>query len=164
MNTVLKLYFCVHIHCSCLAKCSSFCFMQTKSFRPHYAQYSTHITSFPRDYRVRLTLGYLHSVSRLRLNQYIFVRCDFSMLFTSTRQEYVSQLHSPTGLLYISKTIYEYRHLRWNDTDRNNRRTWRNPCPSATLSTTNPTQTNSGLRGKRLASTLLSPGTAFDAV
>jgi hypothetical protein len=45
-----------------------------------------------------------------------------------------------------------------------NRSTWRKPCPSATLSTTNPTWTepgsNPGLRDRRPATNRLSHGTA----
>jgi hypothetical protein len=46
-----------------------------------------------------------------------------------------------------------------------NRSTWGKACPSATLSTTNPTWTdlglNPGLRGERLATNRLSHGTAY---
>jgi hypothetical protein len=49
-----------------------------------------------------------------------------------------------------------------------NRRTRRKTCPSATLSTTNPTWTdpgsNSGLRGERPATNRLSHGTAFSKI
>ena len=41
-----------------------------------------------------------------------------------------------------------------------NRRTRRKTCPSATLSTTNPTWTDPGLRGERPATNRLSHGTA----
>jgi hypothetical protein len=48
-----------------------------------------------------------------------------------------------------------------------NRSTRRKTCPSATLSTTNPTWTdpgsNPGLRGERLATNRLSNGTACDS-
>jgi hypothetical protein len=54
---------------------------------------------------------------------------------------------------------------RGNDTDRENRRTLRKICPSATLSTTNPTWNdlgmNPGLHGERLTSNCLSHGTAL---
>jgi hypothetical protein len=62
------------------------------------------------------------------------------------------------------QVIYENGGPRWNDTDRKNRRTHREPCHSATLSTTNPTWTdpgtNSGLRGERPTTNRLSHGTA----
>jgi hypothetical protein len=54
----------------------------------------------------------------------------------------VSELRQPAGLLFIPEVIYEYGELRWNDTDRGNRRTWRKTCPSSTLFTTNPTWTD----------------------
>jgi hypothetical protein len=41
-----------------------------------------------------------------------------------------------------------------------NRNTGRKTCPSATLSTTNPTWTDPGLRGERPATNRLSHGTA----
>jgi hypothetical protein len=51
----------------------------------------------------------------------------------------------------------------WNDIDRENRRTRRKTCPSATLSTTNPTWIDPGanpvLRGKRPAINRLSHDT-----
>jgi hypothetical protein len=56
---------------------------------------------------------------------------------------------------------------RWNDTvggGGGDRRTLRKTCPSATLSTTNPTWTdlgaNPGLRGEKMATDRLSYGTA----
>jgi hypothetical protein len=52
---------------------------------------------------------------------------------------------------------------RWNETDREKPSTWGKTCPSATLSTTNPTWTdpgsNPGLRGGRPATNRLSHGT-----
>jgi hypothetical protein len=52
---------------------------------------------------------------------------------------------------------------RWNEIDRKNRSTWGKPCPSATLSTTNPTWTDpgskQGLRCERPATNRLSHGT-----
>jgi hypothetical protein len=47
-----------------------------------------------------------------------------------------------------------------DDTDRGNRRTRRKTCPSATLSTTNPTWTDLGLCVDRPATNRLSHGTA----
>jgi hypothetical protein len=56
---------------------------------------------------------------------------------------------------YEFRRWYEFEERRWNDTDRGNRRTRRKTCPSATLSTTNPTWidpgANPGLRGERPA-------------
>jgi hypothetical protein len=53
---------------------------------------------------------------------------------------------------------------RWNEIDRGKPKYWGKTCPSATLSTTNPTWTdpgsNPGLRGGRLATNRLSHGTA----
>jgi hypothetical protein len=64
-----------------------------------------------------------------------------------------------------AQMIYEYRERQSkDDTDRRNGRTRRKPCPSATLSTTNPTWTdqgaNPGLRGERPATNHLSHATA----
>jgi hypothetical protein len=53
---------------------------------------------------------------------------------------------------------------RWNETDRGKPTTRRKTCPSATLSTTNPTWTDPGLRGERPATNRLSHGTATSAV
>jgi hypothetical protein len=79
-------------------------------------------------------------------------------------ETYVSELLPLTDILFIPQMIYEYGERRWNDIDRGNRRTRRKACPSATLSTTNPTWidpgANSGLRGERPASNRLSHGTA----
>jgi hypothetical protein len=78
--------------------------------------------------------------------------------------DYVSELHSPTGLLFTLQ-IYENRESWWNDIDRENRRTRRKSCPSVTSSTTNPTWidpvANPGLRGERPATNRLSRGTAL---
>jgi hypothetical protein len=64
---------------------------------------------------------------------------------------YVSELRSPTGLLFISQVIYEYRERRWDDTDREKRKNWRETCPSATLSAINTKWIYQGLRGQRPA-------------
>jgi hypothetical protein len=45
-----------------------------------------------------------------------------------------------------SQVIYEYGEPRWNDVDRENRKTQRKTCSSCTLSTTNSTWTDLGLR------------------
>jgi hypothetical protein len=78
--------------------------------------------------------------------------------------DYVSELLPLADILFILQMIYEYGERRWNDTDREKRRTLRKTCPSATLSTTNPTfieqGANSGLRGERPATNRLSHGTA----
>jgi len=78
--------------------------------------------------------------------------------------DYVSELLPLTDILFIPQMIYEYGERRWNDIDRENRRTRRKTCPSATLSTTNPTWidpgANPGLRGERPATNRLSHGTA----
>jgi hypothetical protein len=61
---------------------------------------------------------------------------------------------------YALPRWYEFGERRWNDIDRENRRTRRKTCPSATLSTTNPTWiepgANPGLRGERPATNDLS--------
>jgi hypothetical protein len=77
----------------------------------------------------------------------------------------VSELRPPAGLLFIPRAIYEHGGKWWNDIDRENGRTRRKPCPSATLSTTNPTWTdpgmNPGLHGENLVTNHLSHGTAL---
>jgi hypothetical protein len=62
---------------------------------------------------------------------------------------------------YIFTSWYEFGERRWNDIDRGNRRTRRKTCPSATLSTTNSTWIDPGLRGERPATNDLSHGTAL---
>jgi hypothetical protein len=74
-------------------------------------------------------------------------------------------------------TLAYYAFPRWYEfwtatvewyIDGENRRTRRKTCPSATLSTTNPTWidpgTNPGLRGERLATNDLSHGTALNVL
>jgi hypothetical protein len=66
---------------------------------------------------------------------------------------------------YAFHRQYEFGERRWNDIlTGENRRTRRKICPSATLSTTNPTWidpgANPGLRGERPATNDLSHGTA----
>jgi hypothetical protein len=66
---------------------------------------------------------------------------------------------------YAFPIWYEFGERRWNDTlTGENRRTRRKTCPSATLSSTNPTWidpgTNPGLRGERSATNNLSYGMA----
>jgi hypothetical protein len=39
-------------------------------------------------------------------------------LFLSRRWDNVSELRTPTGLLFTLKITYEYDDPRWNDTDR----------------------------------------------
>jgi hypothetical protein len=78
-------------------------------------------------------------------------------------ETYVSELLPLTYIVHPQK-IYEYGEWRWNDIDGENQRTRRKTCPSATLSTTNPTRTdpgkNLGLCSERLASNNLSHGMA----
>jgi hypothetical protein len=62
----------------------------------------------------------------------------------------VSELRPPTCLLLTPGD--ECAEPWWNDADRGNQRTRRNTCPSATLSTTNPTcdsGANPSLQGDR---------------
>jgi hypothetical protein len=66
---------------------------------------------------------------------------------------------------YAFPRWYDFGEWRWNDIlTVENRRTRRKTCPSATLSTTNPTWidrgANPGLRGETLATNYLSHGTA----
>jgi hypothetical protein len=62
---------------------------------------------------------------------------------------------------YAFPILYEFGERRWNDiVTGENRRTRRKTCPSATLSTTNPTGIDPGLRGERPATNDLSHGTA----
>jgi hypothetical protein len=60
--------------------------------------------------------------------------------------------------------VLQLMEHQWNEIDRRKPTTRRKTCPSATLSTTNPTWTdpgsNSGLRGERPATNRLSHGTA----
>jgi hypothetical protein len=89
---------------------------------------------------------------------------DVMLLFMSMDWDYVSELRRLRGLLFIPRVIYECGEPRWNDIDRGSRITRRKTCPSATLSTTNPTWTdpgaNLGFRVKRPATNRLSHGTA----
>jgi hypothetical protein len=67
---------------------------------------------------------------------------------------------------YAFPRWYEFGERRWNDIlTGENRRTRRKTCPSATLSTTNPTWiepgANPGLRGERPGTNDLSHGTAY---
>jgi hypothetical protein len=74
------------------------------------------------------------------------------LLSMSMAWDYVSELRPPTGLFFMPQMINEFGELRWKDIDMGNRRAWRKPFTSATLSITNPTWTNPGanpgLRGE----------------
>jgi hypothetical protein len=62
---------------------------------------------------------------------------------------------------YAFPRLYEFGERRWNDVlTGENRRTLTKTCPSATLSTTNLTWTDPGLRGDKPATNDLSHGTA----
>jgi hypothetical protein len=86
-------------------------------------------------------------------------------LFMSTGWDYVSELWSPTHLLFIPQVICECGESQWNDTDGKYRRTRRKPCPNAILSDRSPTWTDLGMNpclpGKRLVTNCLSHGMAF---
>jgi hypothetical protein len=58
--------------------------------------------------------------------------------------ETVSELQSPTNLLFITEVIYEYGQPLCNDIDRENRRTLRKTCITAMFCTINPTWNNPG--------------------
>jgi hypothetical protein len=66
---------------------------------------------------------------------------------------------------YAFPRWYEFGERRWNDSDRGKPKTWEKNCPSATLSTTNPTRidpgANPGFRGERPATNHLSHDTAY---
>jgi hypothetical protein len=94
------------------------------------------------------------------------------LLFISMGWDNVSELRPPINLLLIPQIIW-----LWRSTVEihcvmiliaKNRRRWREPCPSATSSTTDPTWTdpngNPGVLGERPAANRLSHGTAFVAV
>jgi hypothetical protein len=67
-----------------------------------------------------------------------------------------------TSAYYAFPRWYEFWERRWNDIlAGENWRTRKKTCPSATLSTTNPTWIDPGLRGERPATNDLSYGTAL---
>jgi hypothetical protein len=82
------------------------------------------------------------------------------LLFMSMGWDNVPELRPSKGLLFISHMISEYEERWWNDIVRGNRRTRRNTCPSATLSTKHPTRIdngpNRGFRGETSATNHLS--------
>jgi hypothetical protein len=79
----------------------------------------------------------------LRLNIALHILRWMCSLFMSMGWDYVSKLQPPPALLLIRQVIYEYREKGWNDSDRGNRRTLKRTYPRATLSTTDPTWTDS---------------------
>jgi hypothetical protein len=83
----------------------------------------------------------------------IYMIIIIAMLFMSIGRDCASELPPPTGLLFIPQMIYEYGEPRWNNIDRDNRRTRRKTCPIASLSTTKPIWndpgSNPGLRFER---------------
>jgi hypothetical protein len=84
------------------------------------------------------------------------------MLFLSMGWDNVSELQSPTGLLFILQVKYEYGEPWWDDTDRGNKIIRRETWQSATLSTTNimwpEPGANPSLNGERPATNRLSHG------
>jgi hypothetical protein len=80
---------------------------------------------------------------------------------------FISSAYLLTLAYYAFPRWYEFGERRWNDIDRGNRKTRRKTCPSATLSTTNPTWidpgANPGLRGERPPTNDLSRGTVSSA-
>jgi hypothetical protein len=83
------------------------------------------------------------------------------LLFMSMGWDYVSELQPLMGLLFIPQMIYKSVKPWWNYTDRGKPKNSEKTCPSATLSTTNPTWTDLGLCGERPATNCLSHGTAY---
>jgi hypothetical protein len=85
-------------------------------------------------------------------------------MFMLMEWDWVSELRTPTGPLFIPNLIYKYGESRLNDMAAENRRTRRETCPSATQSTTNPTRAdpgaNPGLCGESPATYRLSHGMA----
>jgi hypothetical protein len=74
----------------------------------------------------------------------------------------VPELRPWTGLLFIAQVMYEHGESHGGMIlTGENRRTRRKTCSSATLSATNPTWTNAGLRGEKSAATRLSHVTAI---
>jgi hypothetical protein len=89
-------------------------------------------------------------------------RLMFMFMYHVNGLRLFSELWPPAGLLFIPQ-IYDWKAtVEWYW--RENRRTRRKTCPSATLSTTNPTWTdlgvNPGLCGERPATNCLSHVTA----
>jgi hypothetical protein len=75
-----------------------------------------------------------------------------------------------TPVMKMSSFLYQVLQVmehQWNEIDREKPTTRRKTCPSATLSTTNPTWTDPGskpgLRGVRPATNPLSHGTAYQS-
>jgi hypothetical protein len=98
-----------------------------------------------------------------------YLRLDYFRICCSCGWgETVSELRPPTILLLIPHVTYEYGELRWDDIGRENRRTRNKTCPSATLSTANPTCTDSGANpgfcDEMPATDRLSHATALDCV
>jgi hypothetical protein len=88
---------------------------------------------------------WLHYVQRCT-RQWLVIHVDGVKLCLWTAMTNGPTIHPPDN---------EYGEPRWNDNDRENQRTRRKPCPSATRSTINPTWTdpgaNPGLCGERPA-------------
>jgi hypothetical protein len=76
-------------------------------------------------------------------------------LFLFMRRDYVSELLPRTDILFIPRMICVKSHGAMILTGED-RRNWGKTCPNATLSTTNPTLINPGLRGERPATNHLS--------
>jgi hypothetical protein len=98
--------------------------------------------------------------------QNVMTRC---CCCSSRWSETVSELRPPTGLLFISQMIYEYKEPRWNDTDRGkpkNSGKKRIPvplCPPQILYGVTRAW-NPGLCSERPETNRLSHGTAFHCV
>jgi hypothetical protein len=90
-----------------------------------------------------------------------YVCCCCSYWYSETL---VSELQPLMGLLFIPQMIYQYGEPQCNDINKENWRTQSKTCPTATLSTINPTWTdpgmNLGLHGERPETNHLSHDTA----
>jgi hypothetical protein len=101
------------------------------------------------------------TVSAVAVYSSVAVQVVMKLFFMSMGLHYVSELRRLTGLLFIPRLYMSMEGhsgiiLTWQ-----NWRTRRKICPSATLSTANPTWTDLGLRCERPVTNCLSHGTAI---
>jgi hypothetical protein len=90
------------------------------------------------------------------------------LVHVSTGWDYVSELRTPAGLLFILLMIYEYGQPRWNDTDSGKPKNSEKMLSQCYFVTANPTRTNRGAnpghRGERPATNRLSHGTVSTGI